>query len=72
MKTSTDLARLASKGKAFQSLGAAQVKDLSPSVALDIKRGQLSERLSFGCLRLYLAGHLRDCAFTSVGEQVFI
>ena len=35
----TDLAHLTSNGKAFQSLGVAQVKDLSPSVALDIKLG---------------------------------
>ena len=39
LKTSTDVVRLTSKGKALKSLGAAQVKDLSPSVALDIKRG---------------------------------
>ena len=46
--------------KAFQSFGAAQVKDLSPSVDLDMKLGKLSERLSFKFVRLYFDGRLRE------------
>ena len=37
---------------AFQSFGAAQVNDLSPSVALDINAGRLSKRVSLERLRL--------------------
>ena len=37
LKTSTVLALLTSSGSAFQSFGAAQVKDPSSSVALDLK-----------------------------------
>ena len=40
------LALLISNGNAFHSFGAAQVKERSPSVSLDLKRGQLSKRLS--------------------------
>ena len=39
LKTSTDLVHLTSNSKEFQSLGAAQVKDLSPSAALHMKLG---------------------------------
>ena len=39
LKTSTDLVQLTSNSKEFQSLGAAQVKDLSPSAALHMKLG---------------------------------
>jgi len=60
LKTAKNLAHLTSNGKAFQSLGVAQVKDLSPSVDLDMKLGKLSERLSFKFLRLYLDGGLRE------------
>ena len=45
------LALLISNGNAFHSFGAAQVKERSPSVSLDLKRGQLSKRLSLdNCL----------------------
>ena len=43
---------LTTNGKAFQSLGAAQVNDLSPSVTLDLKLGCLSKRASQELLRL--------------------
>ena len=39
LKISNDLELLTSNGNAFQSLGAAQVNDLSPSVTLDLKLG---------------------------------
>ena len=39
---SNDLESLTSNGNAFQSLGAAQVNDLSPSVTLDLKLGCLA------------------------------
>ena len=42
---SNDLESLTSNGNAFQSFGAAQVNDLSPSVALDINEGFLSKRV---------------------------
>ena len=54
------LALLISNGSAFQSFGAAQVKERSPSVALDLKRGQLSKSFSLEFLRLYLDGSLRE------------
>ena len=44
-KMSNDLESLTSNGNAFQSFGAAQVNDLSPSVALDINEGCLSKRV---------------------------
>ena len=37
-----------------------KVKDLSPSVALDMKLGELSKRSSFEFLRLYRDGHQRE------------
>ena len=40
-KMSNDLESLTSNGNAFQSFGAAQVNDPSPSVALDINAGCL-------------------------------
>ena len=49
-----------SNGSAFQSLGAAQVKEGSPSVAFDLKRGYLRKSLSLEFLRLYLGGSLRE------------
>ena len=49
---SNDLESLTSNGNAFQSFGAAQVNDLSPSVALDINEGCLSKRVSLERLRL--------------------
>ena len=39
LKILTVLALLMSNGSAFQSFGAAQVKERSPSVAFDLKRG---------------------------------
>ena len=51
-KMSNDLESLTSNGNAFQSFGAAQVNDLSPSVALDINAGCLSKRVSLERLRL--------------------
>ena len=39
LKILTVLALLMSNGNAFHSFGAAQVKERSPSVALDLKRG---------------------------------
>ena len=50
--TSNDLESVTSNGNAFQSLGAAQVNDLSPSVTYDLKRGCLSKRVSQELLRL--------------------
>ena len=41
LKISNDLESLTSNGNAFQSFGAAQVNDLSPSVTLDLKLGCL-------------------------------
>lgn len=38
LRTSTDLADVSSSGRAFHSFGAAQVKDLSPSVTFDLKQ----------------------------------
>ena len=52
LKTSNDLESLTSNGNAFQSLGAAQVNDLSPSVTLDLKLGCLSRSVSQELLRL--------------------
>ena len=49
---SDDLESLASNGNTFQSFGAAQVNDLSPSVAFDLKPGCLSKRVSVERLRL--------------------
>ena len=49
-----------SNGNAFHSFGAAQVKERSPSVALDLKRGYLSIRLSLEFLRLHLDVSLRE------------
>lgn len=46
LKISNDLEFLTSKGNAFQSLGAAKVNDLSPSVTLDLNLGCLSKRVS--------------------------
>jgi len=39
LKILTVLALLMSNGSAFQSFGAAQVKERSPSVAFDLKHG---------------------------------
>ena len=47
-------------GNSFHSFGAAQVIERSPSVALDLKRGQLIKTLSLEFLRLYLGGSLRE------------
>ena len=52
LKMSNDLEFLTSNGNAFQSFGAAQVNDLSPSVALDINAGCLSKKVSLVRLRL--------------------
>ena len=52
LKMSNDLELLTSNGNAFQSFGAAQVNDLSPIVAFDLKLGYLSKRVSIECLRL--------------------
>ena len=49
-----------SNGNVFHSFSAAQVKERSPSVALDLKREQLSKRLSIELFRLYLDGSLRE------------
>ena len=49
---SNDLESLTSNGNAFQSFGAAQVNDLSSSVALDINEGCLGKRVSLERLRL--------------------
>ena len=46
LKMSNDLESLTSNGNAFQNFGAAQVNDLSPSVALDLKLSYLSNRVS--------------------------
>ena len=43
---SKDLESLTSNGNAFQSFGVVQVNNLSPSVALDLKPGCLSKRVS--------------------------
>ena len=48
-----DLESLTSNGHVFQSFSAAQVNDLSPSVALDINAGCLSKGVSLERLRLY-------------------
>ena len=58
LKLLTVLALLMSNGSTFQSFGAAQVKEPSPSVAFDLKQGQLSKNLSLEFLRLYLDGSL--------------
>ena len=52
LKMSNDLESLTSNGNAFQSFGAAQVNDLSSSVALDINEGCLGKRVSLERLRL--------------------
>ena len=52
LKMSNDLESLTSNGNVFQSFGAAQVNNLSPSVALDINAGCLSKRVSLERLRL--------------------
>ena len=57
---SKDLESLSSNGNAFQSFGAAQVNDLSPSVGLDINAGCLSKRVSLERLRLQYGGGFRD------------
>ena len=54
------LVLLMPNGNAFHSFGAAQGKERSPSVALDLKPGQLSKRLSLEFLRLYSDGSLRE------------
>ena len=52
LKMSNDLKSLTANGNAFQRFGAAQVNDLSPSVALDINAGCLSKWVSLESLRL--------------------
>ena len=47
-------------GSAFQRFATTQVKERSPSVAFDLKRGQLSKCLSLEFLKLYLDGNLRE------------
>ena len=48
LKISNDLESLTSNGNAFQSLGAAQVNDLSPSVTLDLELGCLTKYTPHG------------------------
>ena len=50
LKMSNDLELLTSNGNAFQTFGAAQVNDLSPSVAFNLKLGL--KRVSLERLRL--------------------
>ena len=49
-----------SRGRAFQSSGAAYVKERSPRVTLDNFLGQLRMRLSQELLRLYRGGDLME------------
>ena len=51
---SKDLESLTSNGSVFQSFGVAQVNNLSPSVALGLKPGCLSERVSLERLNTVL------------------
>ena len=55
-----------SNGNAFHGFGAAQVKEQSPSVALDLKRWQLGKRLSLEFLRLYLDGNHGQMIFNNL------
>ena len=52
------LSDLLSRGREFQSFGAAYVKERSPRVTLDNFLGQLRRRLSRELLRLYRGGDL--------------
>jgi len=60
MKTLHEINNLMSRGSAFQSFGAAYVKERSPRVTLDNFLGKLRSRLNFQAHRFQLNLYYSD------------